>query len=162
LALTLHNVSVENEKLSKMLRAQGEYIDLLQKHGLHELLASHELKETLPPTRVAAALGDVASGLEPALASQLHGVPTDEIVSCLAVFTERLRKNQTQIKERELPPAANEHSTITSDAELLQRQLEFNALNSTARERANSLQIARLTEELNLERHATSRNLAET
>jgi hypothetical protein len=200
LKLKLEHLEGVLSDMSRGLTARNDYIDLLQKNGLHEIIAYHANLTNTSADKVAAVLGDMASGMEPSIASRIHDVNPDDIVRWFGAFKAHIRETDfIQIAHSRTSGALDAQSTSTaastsaaassaaasssaasssaassaasssaaastspaSSSDLLQRQLEFNAKNSFDRERAASLQIARLTKELELEKQSGLRALAD-
>ncbi len=141
----------ELDLLKKRVEVQNLYIDNLRKAGLHGLLSQYLASEMRSPKVVIAALSDITGGMEPSAVSVKHKIPTDELIAWAETFAANSRQ------KAEL----NRVSTSTSiDGEdfsgLLERQLEFNTRIYRDREEAAALEIARLNEELALERHANN------
>ncbi len=159
LKLKLNCLEGELSELSRALAERNNYIDLLNKSGLHEIIACHANPASASPEKVAAVLGDVAS-----TAARMHNQDLVEIARWFATFKAHIRETefiQTPHAQTFCSSAGSSHEQDAESTALIQRQLEFNAKNSFDRERAASLQIARLTKELELEKQLGLRTLAD-
>ena len=145
----------EIQDLKKLLEAQTAYLSELRAAGLHSMLSRHMVTEFADPKTALSAVGDVLSGMEPAIASSIHNVPADEIISWARILTDKIGQGSSSARNAGfsaaiVPPEARE--ATQRDIELLENQLVFNHKTFAEREQAAVLEIARLEMELKLEK----------
>jgi hypothetical protein len=115
------------------------------------VLSRHAANGTAEPEIVLSAVSDLLSGMEPSIASSIHGVSAAEIIAWARMLTDKTEQSKS-IAAENVEVCANPDSLkpTLADIQLLENQLAFNHKLFVDRERSSVLEIARLEKELKL------------
>lgn len=163
----LQNIKIDNQNMKVCLDQQLEYIAVLRRMGLHEMLSHYESSKLRFPEVVLAAAADVVLGMEPSSASAKYKVPAHEIIYWAGFMLEKLNVHERpQFERAAVMSIADERLTLAAldagqnDIDLLENQIAFNMKTAQHREAAINVEVTRLKEVLSLEQLSGTRAVA--